>query len=403
VTYTVTVKNTGLVDYTATAPASFSDDLSAVLDDATYNGDATSGATVAGNTLTWSGPLAEGSTTTITYSVTVNDPDTGDQHLNNTVVTPPNSGGDCPEGTGNAACTSLIASGSYTVSKVASAGSTNPGSTVTYTVTVKNTGDAAYTTSAPASFSDDLTNVLDDADYNGDATNGATVTGATLTWSGPLAVGATVAVTYSVTVHDPDTGDHHLVNGVAPSAPGGSCDPTGTCTTNTPVASYTVSKTVSTTGTVTAGAKVSYTITVTNTGALAYTAANPAAFTDDLADVLDDAHYNGDATQGATLNGNTLSWSGPLAIGATATVTYSVTVNDPDAGNLRLINGVAPTADGGSCDPSGTCRTSTPIGPTPLGSGLALTGSSVAGAGMTTLMLLGAGAALLMMRRRRTE
>src|SRR6185437_5600886 len=117
---------------------------------------------------------------------------TGDQHLNNTVVTPPNTGGDCPAGTDDAACTVQIASGSYTVSKSASAGDVNPGGIITYTVTVKNTGDVAYTAATPASFRDDLTNVLDGATYNGDASNGATVAGHQLTWSGPLAVGDTV-------------------------------------------------------------------------------------------------------------------------------------------------------------------------------------------------------------------
>ncbi|MEN0084686.1 MAG: hypothetical protein AAGC66_07950 [Leifsonia sp.] len=402
VTYTITVKNTGAADYTAAAPASFTDDLSAVLDDATYNNDATGGATYAAPVLSWSGALPVGQTVTVTYSVTVDNPDNGDKHLDNTVVTPPGDGGGCPPGSTDAACTVQIPSGSYTVAKAASSASVTPGGKITYTVTVKNTGAVAYTAQNPASFSDDLTNVLDDATYNNDANNGATYTAPTLAWSGALAVGQTVEVTYSVTVNNPDTGNHRLVNGVIPTTPGGECDPAGSCSTDTPVRSYTVTKSVSTTNAVKPGAKVSYTITVTNTGQFAYTAASPAKFTDDMSDVLDDATYNNDATQGATLSGTTLTWAGALGIGQTVKVTYSVTVNNPDTGNGRLINKVDPPVDGGgSCDPSGSCDTSTPVTPPAPGTGLAFTGSDVVAPGIIALLLLGAGAAFVLIRRRR--
>ncbi len=402
VTFTITLENTGQVDYTAAAPASFTDDLSAVLDDATYNNDATGGATYAAPVLSWSGALDAGATTTVTYSVTVNDPITGDSRLTNTVVTPP--GGDCPTGNDNAACTVTIPSGSYTVTKEASKATVTPGGTITYTVTVKNTGKVDYTAAKPASFRDDLTNVLDDAVYNGDASGGATAIGNTLNWSGPLAAGQTVKVTYSVTVNKPDTGNFHLANAVTPNAPGGSCDTHGSCLTDTPVASYTVNKTVSTTKAVKPGSVVSYAITVTNTGRSAYTVASPASFKDDMSDVLDDATYNNDATHGATLSGNTLSWAGPLGVGDTIKVTYSVTVDNPANGNRRLVNTVDPAVDGGSCDPSGNCDTNTAVDPPAPGTGLAFTGSDTVAPGILALILVGAGAGAVFMaiRRRRT-
>lgn len=402
VTYTITVTNTGAADYTAAAPASFTDDLSAVLDDATYNGDVTGGATYTAPVLSWSGALAVGETASVTYSVTVDDPDTGDKHLDNTVVTPPGVGGGCPPGSTDAACTVQIPSGSYAVSKAASSASTAPGAKVTYTVTVKNTGAVAYTAQNPASFRDDLTNVLDDATYNDDASGGASYTAPTLSWSGALAVGETVKVTYSVTVNRPDSGNHRLVNAVVPTTPGGECDPAGACTTDTPVGSYTVNKSVSTTSAVKPGQKVSYTITVTNTGQFAYTTTAPARFTDDMSDVLDDATYNGDADHGATLSGTTLSWAGALGLGETVKVTYSVTVNSSGDGNGRLINKVDPPVDGGgSCDPSGSCDTRTPITPPAPGTGLAFTGSDVVAPGILALLLVAAGAAVMVIRRRR--
>jgi uncharacterized repeat protein (TIGR01451 family) len=353
ITYTLTVTNTGQVAYTADDPASLTDDLSAVLDDATYNGDATGGATYAAPTLSWSGPLAIGATQTITYSVTVNDPDTGDQHLGNAVVT--TNGGDCPAGTDNPACRVDVPSGSFTVAKTASTTAAGPNDTVTYTVTVTNTGSVDYTATKPASFADDLSNVLDDATYNGDATNGATVAANTLSWSGALAAGDSIDIVYSVTVNDPDTGDHSLANFVRPTSPGGGCV-TGECETVTPIRTFTVAKTSSAAGNVAAGDVVTYTVTVTNTGAADYTTDVPASFTDDLSKVLDDAAYNGDATNGATVTGNTLSWSGPLAVGASIDITYSMTVGAVGTGDGVLTNAVDP-GNGGECATADGCTT----------------------------------------------
>lgn len=354
VTYTVSVTNVGAVAYTDTDPASFTDDLSAVLDDATYNNDVSAGGSVSGNTLSWSGPLDVGATVDVTYSVTVDDPTQGDSVLGNVVV-PADPTGECLPG----ACGTTTPVASYTVNKTASAESVMAGGVITYTVVVTNTGQVDYTAENPASFDDDLSGVLDDATYNGDVSPGGAVAENTLTWSGPVAIGQSVTVTYSVTVNDPLSGDRELVNAVVPTTPGGSCDPDGACTTQTPVASYTVSKS-SDSATVRPGGVVTYTVTVTNTGDVAYTADGPAAFADDLSGVLDDARYNDDATDGATVSGSTLTWSGPLAVGESIEVTYSVTVDDPVTGDFDLRNAVTPSGPGGSCE--GVCETTTPVG-----------------------------------------
>ncbi|MFK3835008.1 GEVED domain-containing protein [Microbacterium sp. NPDC087868] len=353
ITYTVVVTNNSDVAYTEDAPASFSDDLSAVLDDAAYNDDATEGATVTGSTLAWEGPLAAGASITITYSVTVNNPVSGDGVLTNAVV-PDGPGGECvPD-----ECGTVTPVQAYTVTKEASASTVVPGDTITYTVTVENTGSVDYTDGAPASFSDDLSAVLDDAVYNLDADNGATFTDPTLSWSGALAAGESITITYSVTVSDPNTGDNVLSNAVVPTSPGGDC--IGECETTTDVQSYTVSKTASATS-VQLGGTITYTVTVTNTGGVDYTTAAPASFTDDLSAVLDDASYNDDATNGATVTGNTLAWSGALAAGESIDIVYSVTVNSPNTGDNVLTNAVVPTGDGGSCDPAEVCETVTPV------------------------------------------
>lgn len=98
-----------------------------------------------------------------------------------------------------------------------------PGDKVAYAITVKNTGTQPY---RAANFTDDLTDVLKDAVYNGDhaATAGtASYAAPTLAWTGPLAAGATVTVTYSVTVKNPDAGDHSMVNRIVSNTPGTNC------------------------------------------------------------------------------------------------------------------------------------------------------------------------------------
>ncbi len=83
----------------------------------------------------------------------------------------------------------------------------------------------------------------------------------------------------------------------------------------------------------TPGGVVSYTVTVTNTGQVPYTGAG---FTDPLAGVLDDATYNNNAAATAgtvSYAAPDLTWAGDLAPGASAVITYTVTVNNPDTGD----------------------------------------------------------------------
>lgn len=296
------------------------------------------GATISGKTLTWSGPLAIDATETITYTVTVDDPDTGDKVLKNAVV-PTGPGGSCDP---DATCATTTNVRQFTTTKTASpAGSVHPGDKVTYTVTMQNTGTADFTAADPASFTDNLSKVLDDAKITDGPDQGATIDGDTLSWSGPLAAGATVKVTYVATMNDPDTGDKVLTNGVVPGS-GGQCDD---CTTRNPVGTYSVSKTVSD-GPVHEGETVTYTVTVKNTGEAAYTADDPAVITDDLSKVLDDATYvAGSATNGAKVTGTELTWSGPLEVGGTQTITYKVKVGPAGTGDGTLTNVVTPPPD----------------------------------------------------------
>jgi hypothetical protein len=80
--------------------------------------------------LTWTGDLTPGDVVTITYSVTVNDPDTGGRILANTVVSA-DPGSDCPAGGTDPRCsvTVPVMAGalSITVPISADLGATTPG------------------------------------------------------------------------------------------------------------------------------------------------------------------------------------------------------------------------------------------------------------------------------------
>ncbi len=357
-TYTVTVTNTGETPYTDDAPASFVDNLANVVDDAALDPasiDASAGTATYSTTdraLSWSGPLGVGATATVSYTVTVGSPPAGDHLLTNAVI--PGGTGTCATAT---SCTTETPVSGFTVSKSAAADPDVPGHVV-YTVTVSNVGRVGYTDASPASFVDDLTDVVDDATYvagSATATAGTvTVAGSELTWSGPLPVDGTVTVTYTFDTATPTSGNHVLHNVVAPGQPDGSC--AVSCETVTPERGFAVSKAASRTA-ANPGGTLTYTVTVTNTGAVAFTAGSPATFTDDLSDILDDATV-APAGDGITVTGSTLTWRGPLDIGETVLVRYTVTVDDPDQGDHHLRNSVVPGTDGACAD---VCTTDTPV------------------------------------------
>jgi uncharacterized repeat protein (TIGR01451 family) len=358
VTFTITVANTGQTAYTGIV---VSTDLTRVVDDAVISRLTASSGVVDYTTpsLTWTGSLGIGATATITYRATVRSPDPGDKTMSTTVVAA-YPGSTCKPDTTNSACTAVVSVliPQLSLHKTASSPTTTPGSVVGYTIVVSNTGQTAYT---GAVVDDSLAGVLADAAYDGNAAvvGGGTLTytGSVLRWTGDLLIGATATITYSVTVDDPDTGDKHLTNSVASAEAGSTCPPGSTangCSTSVDVLvpRLVVTKTADT-SVVTAGGTVAYTITLANTGETAY---EPATFTDRLTGVLDDAVYAGNATTdvGTLAYANsTLSWSGALAVGATATITYSVTVRYPDTGDGVLTNAVV------SASPGSTCTTGT--------------------------------------------
>ena len=332
VTYTITVTDTGQTPYTG---AVVTDDLTGLLDDAAYGADAaaTSGAvSYASPVLTWTGNLTPGQAATITYTVTVDNPETGDNILTNT-VTSAAPGSNCPAGSTDPRCASTVPVATLTIVNTANVSTTTPGGKIDYTITITNTGQIRYDN---ATVTDDLTAVTDDGVAFGD--DAATTAGSVsyvspdLTWTGDLEPGQSAIVTFSVTVNNPDTGDKTITSTLISTDPGSTCPPGGpapacTSTVTVLIPALTITKTAST-STTTPGSTVGYTITVTDTGPTPYTGAT---VTDSLDGVLSDAAYNNDATatSGAVSYASPdLTWTGNLNPGDAATITYTVTVTD---------------------------------------------------------------------------
>ncbi len=355
VTYTITVTNTGQTPY---AGAVVTDTLTGLLDDAAYGTDAaaTAGAvSYASPDLTWTGNLTPGQAATITYSVTVNNPDTGDKILTNT-VTSAASGTNCPTGGTDPRCAATVDVAVLMIANTANVTTTTPGSTVGYTITITNTGQVFY---AGATVTDPLAAITDDATYNNDAATTAgsiTYTAPNLAWTGDLTPGASATITFTVTVSNPDTGDKALTSTLTSTAPGSTCPPSGpapacTSTVTVLIPALTITKTATTT-TTTPGSTVGYTVTVTDTGPTPYTSAT---VTDALDGVLGDATYNNNAAATAgtvSYASPDLTWIGDLTPGQAATITYTVTVNNPDTGDKQLTNTVTSTDPGSTCPPA---------------------------------------------------
>ncbi|MCA0296139.1 MAG: DUF11 domain-containing protein [Actinobacteria bacterium] len=328
VTYTLTVVNTGPVTLTG---ATVSDDVSDLIDDATL-GSLPAGLTRSGGTLTWSVPdVAAGGTATVSYTATVDE--LGATLTN--VASPDSNGGTCLD------CSTTSTTPAWTLAKTSNADGTTvaPGAVVGYTLTVTNTGPA---TLHGATVSDDLTDVLDDARL-GTLPAGATVDGATLTWTVPdVAAGASVSLGYSVTVNANATGVT-LRNTAAPTSVGGECASASACSTTTHTGAWTLSKSSDAPAVVKPGDVITYTLTATNTsdGVVSGVSA-----TDDLSDVLDDATVTATAA-GLSLDGSTLTWVIPtLNAGEHASVSYTATVT---ADGATLTNTVTPVGSGGAC------------------------------------------------------
>ncbi|RWZ59599.1 DUF11 domain-containing protein [Labedella populi] len=366
VEYTVNITNDGPGDYTVDNPATFSDDLADVLDDATLDAGSIMAsvgeATVSGSTLSWSGVLAAGESAEVTYRAVYTG--AGDRVLRNSACVP-ESEIIAP----NLPCAPVEVPAAFLTDWKTATGSSDPlvaGSTIEYTLFFRNDGQAA----ASVNRVDDLSHVLDDADVTIEpgSADGLTVTrnGAVISITGSVPPGETFSVTYSVTIRpDGSRGDNVVANFLLdpnvppPTVPG--CEPTdeqeADCTVNLiPEIVYRKSV-VASTDPIAAGTELTYTVTAENVG----TATGDVVRIDDLAGVLDDADVAGDpvVTGASTVTASpvvdgVITIGGELGAGESATITYTVVVRpdaergDNQALNFVLTPGEEPPTE---CDP----------------------------------------------------
>ncbi|PJJ73234.1 putative repeat protein (TIGR01451 family) [Diaminobutyricimonas aerilata] len=291
------------------------------------------------------------------------------------------------------------------------------GDEAVYEITIENTGDGDYTALYPAVVWDDLTDVLDETELVAAPT--ATPEVGTITshgdrfdWTGALLAGETVTVSYTVEVTG---GGNALLRNVAfqaqpldvePETPVvEDCETSTVCAvTASALPALSVEKTASGSS-VAQGGSVQYTIVVTNTGAVDLPADDPAAMTDDLSDVLDDATLAGVPTSDTgevVMDGTTLTWSGALDSGDVATITYAVNVranaaDGADLVNVAAVDGslVSLTVDGVPAPRTSTTNT--------VVNALAATGAVITTTVLVgiALLLLGLLTVLYIQRRRR--
>jgi uncharacterized repeat protein (TIGR01451 family) len=230
-----------------------------------------------------------------------------------------------------------------------------PGDTLTYHITITNSGNGEAT-NVPVS--DDISDLLAHATYNNDASNGGTLDGSTLKWTIPsiAANGGSVTLSFSVTLDATfPVGTTDLPNTVVVTGPGSNCaagsdDPD--CSTDTTVSTSTLGLTKSNDApieTIDLGngqtadlptAKEGATVTFT----LDYTASGAPQTNGVLEDVMPKGltYVNGSATNSdefsfvsATKNADgttTLRWEAPNVTKG-GTLTYKATV---DAGAADL-------------------------------------------------------------------
>ncbi len=389
VTYTLTIRPTADSPTEAVIPAVIEDSMTGVLDDATYNNDivASAGSVTVkpGGDISWTGNVTGGTPVTITYSATVKStPTGGDNSLINVVVRDGESPiTECDPTIETCTVHPVLVPG-LAVSKTAtpSSGTTvNRGSTVSYSVVAENTGETDLTS---VTLTDDLTDVLDDADIVSGSLvssvgNAPVFAGSDLSWVGDLAKGQKVTLGYTVTVKTDSIAASTLVNKVKGSATGpGDTDVPSNCVAGTepecstahPIDALTpgliVSKSADpVSGTeIKRGSTVTYTVTAENTG---QTALSNTTITDDLSDVLDNADMVSGSLKSSVgnapeLNGSILSWVGDLAAGQKVELSYAVKVKSDFSQIATLLNTVTAvgTAPGNITVPSNCVTGSEP-------------------------------------------
>jgi uncharacterized repeat protein (TIGR01451 family) len=356
VTYTVRVTNTGSAAATATVVDDYDQ---AHLDP----GPASGGGVDDGSTITWTNvTVAAGATVEFTYSAVVVGPFSG-----------PTGGFGCAAGqypvlnqvgvsggAGSSAVLCVDAAAELTATKSVSPGVAAVGDLVTYTITVRNDGPSAGTTTVVDDYPEDH---LDPSTPTG----GGVDDGSGITWSGvAVPAGGSVSLTYAArvvgTFSGPSggapcgPGQYPVINAVTIS--GGMGDAATLCVSA--AAQLTTTKSASP-GTAAVGDLVLYTVRVTNAG--------DAEGRTTIVDSYDAAHLQpGAPSHGGIDDGAAITWADLVVpAGSSVTVTYTArivgTFSGPAGGcqpaTYPVVNAV--TITGGAGTMHTLCVTAAPV------------------------------------------
>jgi uncharacterized repeat protein (TIGR01451 family) len=220
ITYTVILTNNGTAAQPDNAGAEFTDVLPAGI--TLVSATATSGTAtpnVGTNTVTWNGSLAPlGGSATITINATVNAGTQGQTISNQGTISFDADANGSNEATAstddpgtpaaNDPTSFSVAPGMVAITATkAVSGTPAPGSTLTYTVVLTNSGTLVQTDNPGNEFTDVLPTAL--TLVSAAATSGAaaaTVGANTVTWNGPIPAGGSVTITITATVNAGTTG-----------------------------------------------------------------------------------------------------------------------------------------------------------------------------------------------------
>jgi fimbrial isopeptide formation D2 family protein/uncharacterized repeat protein (TIGR01451 family)/LPXTG-motif cell wall-anchored protein len=343
--YTITAANSGKTRLT---DVDVTDDLEALVKTgqvdrdsitATINGeDADPAVSFSGNVLNWTGELNVDQTLTISFLYTPNAAAAGKTLTNqataeatppggNTITTPPSE------------VTNPVNEPGFTVTKTAnppSGENVNAGSDITYTVTGANTGQTPL---SDVTVTDDLNDALDSAELregptatiDGEEVDGLSFADGVASWSGDLAAGKEIVMTYTLRVNDDARGAtlKNTASGTATPPGGGDAivpDEPGTeHTVNDPAVTLEKTGELNTAGqNVAVGDTVDYTFTAKNSGNVTLSDVS----LQDALEGLSDLEYDwSDATS-----------EGTLAPGETVTATAKLTLTQEHIDNGLVHN-----------------------------------------------------------------
>ncbi|SHH05041.1 conserved repeat domain-containing protein/gliding motility-associated C-terminal domain-containing protein [Pedobacter caeni] len=332
ITYSIEVKNTGSTNLTGVK-------ISDVIPAHTTYKTSDNGGALTGNTLNWTVDVPFGTTKTVNFDVEVAKDLTGVTAIKNTATVtdpslpPVNPEVEVPTDPTRSFTTTKIVSGGLQNNKIVA------GSTITYSIEVKNTGSTALTSIAIAD------NIPANTTYvAASADNSGVLTGSTLNWLVDVPVGLSKIVTFKVKVADNLTGVAEIKNIATvtdPTKPLTPVNPEVIVPTD-PVKSFTTTKIVSgglQNNKIVAGSTITYSIEVKNTGSTDLTGVK-------ISDVIPGHTTFKTSDNGGILTGNTLNWTVDVPFGTTKTVNFNVEVAKDLTGVTAIKNIATVTGPG---------------------------------------------------------